>query len=253
MNIGKTYSRASFISIFLVIVLLLALVDAAFYFGMNTIFSKLTISIKAGTGKTDLPGLMEKIVHTENLLRYYFIPVSAGVFLLFGLLLWLYLRSFYGKLEAHTRPQKIQSKQDDEEQKAAERKRNELNHQRLFLHLLTVFQREGRLIDFFSENLELYEDSQIGAAVRNIHENCKKTMAKYMTLKSVLEQNEGESVTVEPGFDPGSIKLTGNVSGEPPFTGTLRHRGWRVSKLDLPKLSDTGRLQAISPAEVEIQ
>jgi hypothetical protein len=116
-----------------------------------------------------------------------------------------------------------------------------------------VFQREGRLIDFFSENLELYEDSQIGAAVRNIHENCKKTMSKYMTLQSVLEQNEGETVTVEPGFDPGSIKLTGNVSGEPPFTGILRHRGWRVSKLDLPKLSDTGRLQAISPAEVEIQ
>jgi hypothetical protein len=253
MNIGKEYSRASFISIFLVIVLLLALMDVAFYYGMNIIFSKLTISIKAGSAKPDLPGLMGKIVYMENLFRYYFIPVSTGVFLLFGLILWLYLKSFVQKLEVHTKPQKNRSKPDDEEQKAAERKKNELNHQRLFLHLLTVFQREGRLVDFLSENLDLYEDSQIGAAVRNIHENCKKSMAKYMTLHSVLEQNEGENVTVEPGFDPGSIKLIGNVSGEPPFKGVLRHRGWQVSKLDLPKLSDTGKLQAISPAEVEIQ
>lgn len=253
MNIGKAYSRASFISIFLAIVLLLALVDVAFYYGMNIIFSKLTISIQAGSVKSDLPGLMGKIVYMENLLRYYFIPVSTGVFFLFGLILWLYLKSFVQKLEAHIQPQKNRSKPDDEEQKAAERKKNELNQQRLFLHLLTVFQREGRLVDFLSENLDLYEDSQIGAAVRSIHENCKKTMAKYITLQPVLEQNEGEKVMIESGFDPGSIKLTGNVSGEPPFNGVLRHRGWRVSKLDLPKLADTGKLQAISPAEVEIQ
>jgi len=253
MNSVKAYSRTSFMGIFLVIILLLALVDSAFYYGMNTLFSQITISIKAGSGTPQSPGLLEKIALIDQQLRYYFVPVSAGIFFFLGLMLWLYLKSAAQKLINQTKPSKNRAKPDDAEQKAAEKQKRKLNDQRLFLHLFSVFQREGRLMDFFSENLDDYEDSQIGAAVRNIHENCKKTINKYMNLEAVLDQNEGDTVTIEPGFDPGSIKLIGNVAGEPPFTGVLRHRGWKVTKLDLPKLSDTGKLQTISPAEVEIQ
>jgi len=253
MNFVKAYSRTSFMGIFLVIILLLALVDSAFYYGMNTLFSQITISIKAGSGTPQSPGLLEKIALIDQQLRYYFVPVSAGIFFFLGLMLWLYLKSAAQKLINQTKPSKNRVKPDDAEQKAAEKQKRKLNDQRLFLHLFSVFQREGRLMDFFSENLDDYEDSQIGAAVRNIHENCKKTINKYMNLEAVLDQNEGDTVTIEPGFDPGSIKLIGNVAGEPPFTGVLRHRGWQVTKLDLPKLSDTGKLQTISPAEVEIQ
>ncbi len=32
------------------------------------------------------------------------------------------------------------------------------------------------------------------------------------------------------------IRLTGNVVGEPPFNGTLRHHGWRVREVKLPEL-----------------
>ena len=99
----------------------------------------------------------------------------------------------------------------------------------------------------------MYEDDQIGAAVRSIHEGCKKALQKYITLNAVIDQNEGETVTVPADFNPGAVKLTGNIAGEPPFKGILRHRGWRVSALELPRLSVGEETKIIAPAEVEIQ
>ncbi len=59
-------------------------------------------------------------------------------------------------------------------------------------------------------------------------------------------------MTIEPGFDIDSIKLIGNVSGEPPFKGVLKHRGWKAGKNEIPKLSDIQDAGIIIPAEVEI-
>ena len=42
------------------------------------------------------------------------------------------------------------------------------------VQMLAALQREGRLVDFLQEDLSSYEDSQIGAAVRNIHTGCKR-------------------------------------------------------------------------------
>lgn len=120
------------------------------------------------------------------------------------------------------------------------------------LLLLSLLQREGRLVDFLEEDLKAYDDAQIGAAVRSIQESCKKSLNKYLDPKPVIDQEEGEAVTVEPGFDPGAIKLTGNVTGEPPFKGTLQHRGWKAGRCDLPELSGSVNAEIICPAEVEI-
>ena len=68
-----------------------------------------------------------------------------------------------------------------------------------------------------------------------------------------MDQEEGDDVEILSGFDPAGIKLTGNVTGEPPFLGVLRHKGWRASKLDLPALSKDGDSAIIAPAEVEIR
>jgi hypothetical protein len=128
------------------------------------------------------------------------------------------------------------------------------NHEkRLFFHLFAVLQREGRLLDFLQEDLSLYGDEQIGAAVRSIHENCKKTMDRYLSPEPVMENTEGDSVEIPAGFDPNAIKLVGNVVGEPPFTGVVRHRGWKLRSAALPKLSEAGNPEIIAPAEVEIQ
>ena len=48
------------------------------------------------------------------------------------------------------------------------------------------------------------------------------------------------------------MRLIGKVSGEPPFTGTLRHHGWRVTEVKLPTLTDGVDRRVLAPAEVEI-
>ena len=120
------------------------------------------------------------------------------------------------------------------------------------VQLLALFQREGRLVDFLREDIHPYEDAQIGAAVREIHKACRQVLAEHLTLEPVLSGSEGDEVTVPKGFDPSAIRLTGNVSGEPPFHGSLRHTGWRATQVKLPAQPIGQDPKIVAPAEVEI-
>jgi hypothetical protein len=120
------------------------------------------------------------------------------------------------------------------------------------VQMLALLQRDGRLIDFLAEDISAYPDIQLGAAVRTIHETCRKALDQYVKLEPILNSEEDQPVTVEAGFDPAAIKLIGNVAGVPPLRGLLRHKGWRVKELKMPPLpQDAGRL-VIAPAEVEL-
>jgi hypothetical protein len=119
------------------------------------------------------------------------------------------------------------------------------------LRLLAVLQRDGRLLDFLGEDITDYEDAQIGAAVRDIHRDCKRAIEKYVDLAPVLDDAEGASTTVPAGFDPGKIRLTGNVKGHPPFKGTVAHKGWKAKEVRVPP-ADPGAEMIIAPAEVEL-
>ena len=119
------------------------------------------------------------------------------------------------------------------------------------LRLLATLQEDGRLIDFLTESIEGYSDEQIGAATRGIHDACAKVLRTCVRLEPVLPGREDETVTVPEGFDPATVRLTGNVQGEPPFTGTLRHPGWRVTAVDIPKRAGL-EPEIVAPAEVEI-
>jgi hypothetical protein len=120
------------------------------------------------------------------------------------------------------------------------------------IYTLTLLQREGRLIDFLKEDVSTFEDAQIGAAVRQVHAGCKKVLDKHFDIVPVVNSTEGEKVTIEKGFDPGLYELSGNVSGEAPYTGELRHKGWKTEKVDLP-IRQKGRNESvIYPAEVDI-
>jgi hypothetical protein len=118
--------------------------------------------------------------------------------------------------------------------------------------LLAVLQREGRLIDFLREKIEPYSDEQVGAAVRSIHESCRKALDEHLSLEPVRSEEEGEKVEIENGFDPSAIRLTGKVSGKPPFRGTLRHRGWRTSRIELPADPLGQDPTIVFPAEIEV-
>ncbi len=121
------------------------------------------------------------------------------------------------------------------------------------IQILSILQRKGRLIDFLQEDLSAYQDAQIGAAVRTIHEGCKQALGEYVDLEPIFTEEEGSAITVEPGFDAHAIRLTGNIVGDPPFKGALRHRGWRVTRVDLPKQTPAQQKERIvAAAEVEV-
>jgi hypothetical protein len=120
------------------------------------------------------------------------------------------------------------------------------------VRFLGLLQREGRLIDFLTENITAYDDAQIGAAVRKIHDDCRKALNEHLEMGPVMSQDEETTVEVPAGFDPSAIRLTGNVTGQPPFRGTLKHRGWRVKAVKLAAPPEGQDEFVLQPAEVEL-
>ena len=120
------------------------------------------------------------------------------------------------------------------------------------LQLLSLFQREARLIDFTQENLSAYSDADIGAAARVVHEGCSKVLREHFTIEPVRGEAEGSRIVLEEGFDAAAVRLTGNVVGKAPFRGALSHRGWRASNVRLPKLAEAHDAAILAPAEVEL-
>jgi hypothetical protein len=120
------------------------------------------------------------------------------------------------------------------------------------LLLLTLMQREARLIDFLLENVDDVENEKLGTGVRSIHQACQKILKEHLDMEPVLKAEEKSTVEVPVGFDPSAIRLTGNVTGSPPFKGTLEHHGWRVTKIKVNKPAEGQDAFVVHPAEVEL-
>ena len=120
------------------------------------------------------------------------------------------------------------------------------------LQVLGLLQREGRLIDFLREEVAPFSDAEIGAAARVVHGGCRKVLDHYLSLEPALPGTDGTRVTLPLGFDSSRIRLTGNIAGQPPFQGTLRHHGWVVTDVRLPVLSSALDARVLAAAEVEL-
>ncbi|WP_395068165.1 DUF2760 domain-containing protein [Paraburkholderia silvatlantica] len=120
------------------------------------------------------------------------------------------------------------------------------------LQLLGLLQRNARFVDFVEEDIAGYADADIGAAARIVHEGCRATLRDHFAIRPVRSESEGSRVTLPAGFDAAAVRLTGNVVGEAPFSGSLTHRGWRVEEVKLPQLVKTHDARIIAPAEVEL-
>ena len=120
------------------------------------------------------------------------------------------------------------------------------------LQLLGLLQRNARFVDFVEEDIAGYADAEIGAAARIVHEGCRATLRDHFAIRPVRTEAEGSRVTLTAGFDAAAVRLTGNVVGEAPFSGSLTHRGWRVEEVKLPQLVKTHDARIIAPAEVEL-
>jgi hypothetical protein len=120
------------------------------------------------------------------------------------------------------------------------------------LQLLGLLQREARFIDFIEEDIASYSDSEVGAASRVVHEGCRKVLRESFTLAPVRSENEGQRLTLPAGFDAAAHRITGNVVGQAPFTGTLAHRGWRATATRLPQLAPGHDASVLAQAEIEL-
>jgi len=264
MNLMKSCSRRCLWCSFLVMLLLASVFIFAGVLAWQfisaalpmTLLEEMTVhseSFKAG---------LSRVMPVAAMAKTYYIPVISALFGISGLLLWglirASLRRVIGQSEIGPQASSAPSKKDkksfvsEESIPVIDKKEMMETNKRFYLHLLTVLQRDGRLMDFFAEDLSAYQDVQIGAAVRSIQDNCKTALKKHLNPKAVMEGNEGDDIVVPVDFDTSAIKLTGNVSGEPPFRGVLRHKGWRASKLELPTLSAARDSHIIAPAEIEI-
>jgi hypothetical protein len=120
------------------------------------------------------------------------------------------------------------------------------------LQLLSLLQREGRLIDFLEQDVTGFSDADVGAAARVVHEGCRKILHRVTSVEPVRAEREGDNVVLGKDFAPSEVVLVGNVHGAPPYRGTLRHRGWRAARLSLPELVGGHDPSVLAPAEVEL-
>ena len=120
------------------------------------------------------------------------------------------------------------------------------------LQVLGLLQKEARFIDFIKEDITAYSDTDIGAAARVVHEGCNKTINEHFSLAPIRNEQEGSNITVPVGFDAAAIRLTGNIVGAAPFSGTLVHKGWQVTEVRLPKLTQGYNPNIVAAAEIEL-
>ena len=120
------------------------------------------------------------------------------------------------------------------------------------LQLLSLLQKEARFIDFTQESMSQYSDADIGAVARVVHEGCRKVLRQHFELAPVREEEEGKRITLAKGYDASSVRITGNIVGQAPFSGTLVHRGWKTTEIKLPKITEGHDVNIIAAAEVEL-
>lgn len=121
--------------------------------------------------------------------------------------------------------------------------------------LLAALQEKGRLIDFLMDDIAHYEDAQVGAAARVVHEGCLSVLKECFEIIPIRSEEEGGAVTVPPGYAVDEYRLIGKISGDPPFSGILVHKGWKATHANLPRIIKPSgdRLPTLAPAEVELK
>jgi hypothetical protein len=120
---------------------------------------------------------------------------------------------------------------------------------------LATLQEKGRLVDFLMDDINPYNDAQVGAAARVVHAGCKRVLQEHFNIHSLRTEDEGSTVQVPLGYAADEYRLIGKIAGQAPFSGVLVHRGWKTDMVKLPQLlpSAPGQLPAIASAEVELK
>ncbi len=124
------------------------------------------------------------------------------------------------------------------------------------LILLSLLQEKGRFLDYLMEDVGTFSDAQVAAASRVVHQGCAAVIRECLALTPAHGGKEGERITIDAAADPQQYRLIGKVAGTPPFNGVVVHRGWKTSKLALPRHMrpiDPNGHNVITPVEVEVR
>jgi len=118
------------------------------------------------------------------------------------------------------------------------------------VQMLTLLQRDARLVDFLMEDISPYTDAQVGAAIRDVQTQAREALTRYLRLVPVLDGVEGDFAAAA-NLAPSEVKFIGNVPADGKASGgLLRHKGWKAQTVDLPAAVPS---QVIAPAELEIE
>jgi len=246
----------------LICLILNGLFIGAIYYGADRTLSRMNqdyLQPLLAEGQAELPsstraaltGLKDLIVTTSHNLA----PVLFGLGGAITLILWLLVqwrgRSLagpYAQEKGHRQQPEVTSEVSPEAPG-----RYVQTSPEAAVQILSIMQRQGRLIDFLQEDLTAYNDAQVGAAVRVIHDGCRAALSEHVEIKPVYSEEEGTTIQVLPDFDSNAVRLTGHVSGDPPFKGVIRHRGWKVDRIELPRpMLNKKEKWILAPAEVEV-
>jgi hypothetical protein len=118
------------------------------------------------------------------------------------------------------------------------------------LLLLSLMQREARLIDFLMEDITEYSNEQVGAAIRDVHKKASGILKRCYDPIALVAQ-EGE-VDLEVAYNAEVWDVSGKIPQAGSFKAEVIHSGWMAQKLELPvwKGSLANRM-LISPAQAE--
>lgn len=124
------------------------------------------------------------------------------------------------------------------------------------LVLLSLLQDKGRFLDFVAEDITAYSDAQVAAASRVVHQGCSAVIRECLALAPTHPGAEGDRVTLDAAADPGRYRLLGKVTGSPPYQGVVVHRGWKTTRIALPRLTreiDPSGENVVTPMDVELR
>ena len=123
------------------------------------------------------------------------------------------------------------------------------------LMLLGLLQEKGRFMDFLMDDVTAYSDAQVGAAARVVHQGCRGVIKEVFSPEPVSTSPEGDKLTLEADYPRPAYRLSGSVTGEPPYHGVLRHKGWKAQHVNLPRkvTATEDTVLVIAPASVEVR
>lgn len=121
--------------------------------------------------------------------------------------------------------------------------------------LLAALQRDARLIDLIHEDLQQYQDAQVGAAARPCLKQCRETLQRFFAIEKLANGNEGDTISIENQASSTRyrwVDQSGNSHSQSDASqAKLVHAGWEASKSELPKWTgDSNDAMVIAPAQI---